>query len=147
MRFNFVSHSKNSVPRFKICTTILYSFWLLFSSRPDFFFSSRSDFFSLVVPASHLYSFWLLFSSRSDFFSRVVLASFLYWFRLPFCIHSGFSSILVPACLQGDLMGNSAQKFSVLLTLALAVISASLLNAQDAASLTGTVTDASSAVV
>jgi hypothetical protein len=44
-------------------------------------------------------------------------------------------------------MGNSAQKFSALLTLALAVISASLLNAQDAASLTGTVTDASSAVV
>ena len=44
-------------------------------------------------------------------------------------------------------MGNSVQKYSVLLTLALAVVSAPLLNAQDAASLTGTVTDASSAVV
>ena len=44
-------------------------------------------------------------------------------------------------------MGNSVKKLSVLLTLALAVISASSLNAQDAASLTGTVTDASGAVV
>lgn len=44
-------------------------------------------------------------------------------------------------------MGNSVKKLSALLTLALAVLSASLLNAQDAASLTGTVTDASGAVV
>ncbi|MGB6831670.1 MAG: carboxypeptidase-like regulatory domain-containing protein, partial [Terracidiphilus sp.] len=44
-------------------------------------------------------------------------------------------------------MGISAKKFASLLTLALAVLTSALLHAQDSASLTGTVADASGAVV
>jgi hypothetical protein len=44
-------------------------------------------------------------------------------------------------------MGNSAKKFALVLAVASAIVFASLLNAQDSASLTGTVADASGAVV
>jgi hypothetical protein len=44
-------------------------------------------------------------------------------------------------------MGISAKKFACLLTLALAVSSSALIHAQDAASLTGTITDSSGAMV
>ena len=44
-------------------------------------------------------------------------------------------------------MGISVKKFASLLTLALAVLTSALLHAQDSASLTGTVADASGAVV